>query len=669
MIHWMWHGQQIPITDVQPQSISKQCSDKLHSLNLNNSAKALDAFGKPGAGILVGNINWLGHFDECDGLKDFHYCLVEFNISQVFKVQGIQIPMLYGLCAPQECSEMDVLNGLEYFTDEIPGFSLEANVQPMCAKYPHQDFDAKFFVAMTIFGILFLLVVGSSLYHAWYHSQACRHKPDLNPLEETQGPSHPDTSPLMTSQGPQIHITPGVPRNFEDKEDHLPSDGHVRTDSESKTLKTFNKIIFSWALPQNLPKLLSGNQAKGSIPCLHGIRVLSMLWVILGHTFSMPAMIGTLNPETGINWLKRYGFLFVSNAFFSVDTFFFLSGLLVTYLTLKLMKKEQGKIPWHWFYFHRYWRLSPVLAITMLFYVCVTPYFGHGPYAQSLGVRELCPKYWWTNLLYINNFYPVSGAYMCIGWVWYLANDMQFYVISPIILIPLFFIPWLGLSLIAVLCAASMSVTGILVAVYDFPAASLQFQTQPETHASFSDVIYNKPYCRIPPYLVGMLLGYIFYKYPPKSVKLNWVVALLGWILACGIGYACVYSVYGNYNGEPWPKAGNVVYEMLCRFAWGVFVAWVVFACYYGYGGWVNSFLGHPAWAPLGRLTYSAYLLHPIILTIFIAHQGSAFYLSLALTAFYFAGVSLISYGCAAILSLMVEFPLVGLEKLFIPRG
>ncbi|KAJ8042096.1 Nose resistant to fluoxetine protein 6 [Holothuria leucospilota] len=685
MVHWMWHGQQIPVTNVQSQNISKQCHEKLLMLNLNNSVKALDACGKPGAGILVGNINWLGHFDECDGLKDFHYCLVEFNISEVGEFQGIPIPMQYGLCAPQECSEIDVLNGLEYFTDgskfplrvvsigscveNIPGFSVEANSQPMCAKYPHEDFDAKFFAAVTIFGILFLLVVVSSLYHAWYHSQACHHKPVLNQLEENLGPSHPDTSPLMMSQGPEVHIQTGVPTDFEEKEDHSTSDGHIQVDSESKKLKTFNHIIFSWALPHNLPKLLSVHQTKGAIPCLNGIRVLSMLWVILGHTFWISAMVGTVNPETGVDWLKRYGFLFVLNAFYSVDTFFFLSGLLVTYLTLKQMKKKHGKIAWHWFYFHRYWRLSPVLAMTMLLYVCITPYFGHGPYAQNLGVREFCPKYWWANLLYISNFYPVYSAEMCMGWVWYLANDMQFYIISPLILVPLFFIPWLGLSLIAVLCAASMCTTGILVAVYDFPSAFSEFQTQPGTHATFTDVVYMKPYCRISPYLVGMILGCIFFKYPPKSIKFHWMVALLGWILACGTGYACVYSVYGNYNGEPWPTAGNVVYEMLCRFAWGLFVAWVVFACYYGYGGWVNSFLDHPAWAPLGRLTYSAYLLHPIVVFFFLAHQGSALYLSLGLMAFYFAGVSLISYGCAAIMSLMVEFPLVGLEKLFIPRG
>lgn len=47
--------------------------------------------------------------------------------------------------------------------------------------------------------------------------------------------------------------------------------------------------------------------------------------------------------------------------------------------------------------------------------------------------------------------------------------------------------------------------------------------------------------------------------------------------------------------------------------------------------GWVNTLLGHPAWAPLGRLTFTAYLIHPIVLFIFLSHQGTALYLSLTL--------------------------------------
>lgn len=43
----------------------------------------------------------------------------------------------------------------------------------------------------------------------------------------------------------------------------------------------------------------------------------------------------------------------------------------------------------------------------------------------------------------------------------------------------------------------------------------------------FADVVYNKPYCRITPYLVGMALGYVLYKYPRKSLRIHWVSRLI----------------------------------------------------------------------------------------------------------------------------------------------
>ena len=37
---------------------------------------------------------------------------------------------------------------------------------------------------------------------------------------------------------------------------------------------------------------------------------------------------------------------------------------------------------------------------------------------------DLCDKYWWTNLLYINNFYPKNANDQCLGWGWYLADGI-----------------------------------------------------------------------------------------------------------------------------------------------------------------------------------------------------------------------------------------------------
>lgn len=44
-----------------------------------------------------------------------------------------------------------------------------------------------------------------------------------------------------------------------------------------------------------------------------------------------------------------------------------------------------------------------------------------------------CDKFWWRNLLYINNLYPQRE--MCMVWTWYMANDTQFYVVGIILLL------------------------------------------------------------------------------------------------------------------------------------------------------------------------------------------------------------------------------------------
>ncbi|CAC5376494.1 unnamed protein product [Mytilus coruscus] len=64
-------------------------------------------------------------------------------------------------------------------------------------------------------------------------------------------------------------------------------------------------------------------------------------------------------------------------------------------------------------------------------------YIGNGPLWGFDEVDRLpCERFWWHNLLYINNFQTLQDQ--CLGWTWYLANDMQFYVISPILLLPLY---------------------------------------------------------------------------------------------------------------------------------------------------------------------------------------------------------------------------------------
>ena len=62
----------------------------------------------------------------------------------------------------------------------------------------------------------------------------------------------------------------------------------------------------------------------------------------------------------------------------------------------------------------------------------------------------------------------------------------------------------------------------------------------------------------------------------------------LGWSLATCLAFACIYGLNTEayqVNGSlpPWPV--HVLYGGFARFAWGLSLAWLVFACVKGYGG------------------------------------------------------------------------------------
>ena len=72
----------------------------------------------------------------------------------------------------------------------------------------------------------------------------------------------------------------------------------------------------------------------------------------------------------------------------------------------------------------------------MVFWNGIFPRLGEGTnFLNGHDVPETnkCLTYWWSNLLFINNLYPWRMGGQCIGWVWYLANDFLFFLISPLV--------------------------------------------------------------------------------------------------------------------------------------------------------------------------------------------------------------------------------------------
>jgi hypothetical protein len=171
---------------------------------------------------------------------------------------------------------------------------------------------------------------------------------------------------------------------------------------------------------------------------INGIRVLSLFWVIIGHSFVF-GLVFSSNPLDVIVWSRNVALQLISSAEFSVDTFFVLSGFLTTILFVRQVEKEK-KISVRLmilYYVHRYIRLTPTFLIIVAISINLTPYFGSGPvYPTQIGFEapQCRSQYWWTSILYVGNI--VKPDYVCLPVSWYLHNDMQFHWIAPLALIP-----------------------------------------------------------------------------------------------------------------------------------------------------------------------------------------------------------------------------------------
>ncbi|CAN0116001.1 unnamed protein product, partial [Laminaria digitata] len=158
-----------------------------------------------------------------------------------------------------------------------------------------------------------------------------------------------------------------------------------------------------FSLMLNMDKLVAPPRAGDEFGALDGVRTLSMMWVVLGHVLiyalSGPGFTNTVDvlPRHGEGLLARLSAQVLPGGFLAVDTFFLMSGFLLSSVLLpKLASGSLGR--WRWIgkaYLHRYLRLTPTLAFTTFFVWKVLPLLGEGPgwWPMAVGQADRCRRY------------------------------------------------------------------------------------------------------------------------------------------------------------------------------------------------------------------------------------------------------------------------------------
>ncbi|EDV44675.1 uncharacterized protein Dana_GF20203 [Drosophila ananassae] len=569
--------------------------------------KVIDSWGFLPSGILTGNLIDLGNYDEClsinHAVTSSHSVKGKYCFSRYPLAPNISplLALKTAVCFPASCSAdiMDTMMRKLFRTllnVELGEEDLLVT-EDSCQTSEREPFDGLTIFIIVILSILATLTVLSTILDYFYNG-----KNTLNPL--------------------------------------------VKAFSARANCRFLFQIVETRSNPN-------------VIDCLHGIRCLSFIWVVFGHDYLVYLYSPNLN-YVDLHWWRRSAYsMLLQHAAYSVDTFFFLSGLLLVIIALRTMEKTNGKLNVPLMYLHRFLRLTPILAMAILIYTKILPRMGDGPLYGSVNFDDysVCEKTWAWTLLYVQNYATNS---ICLGHSWYLAVDMQLYILSPLILIALY--KW-GRKGVAGIVMAMLLLASCLFSMMVINNISLMTQSD-----GAMEKIYFSTHTRASPYLIGVLFGYFLHVNRGKAFKLNWVAVVLGWAFSSALLLCCIFSVYGHESNFETPSMlQEAFYLTFTRIAWPLGLSWVVFACMQGYGGIANSILSSPLWQPMSRLSYSAYIFHMFVESLNAGLVRSNTYFSDYQVMLRFWADFGFTILLAFVAFIIIEAPFGNLERLLLP--
>uniref|UniRef100_A0A2S2N858 Nose resistant to fluoxetine protein 6 n=1 Tax=Schizaphis graminum TaxID=13262 RepID=A0A2S2N858_SCHGA len=674
-----WNPVQLPAAS----KLSVQCRDVmktyLEALRRGSfwAAKMADASGRYSSQLFFGNDFWLGSHTLCKELQNkatnqyvppfeakFYVAKLAIKLHDQLTPRTRLISL--GLCMPKYCSSTDVQNMVnvpkEDSESNYRSYSV-LNVRVVPGTYSLWS-DSKFQILLIVVGLVSLLTVIGSGYEMILERRKAR---EFKKRHIAQGNNNESDSKVEFTLD-KMHAI----EKMHNMKSCGNDDGTLEDQDMLFKVSRNEQILLAFSAVSNGRKILHcGPAPSESLTCVHGLRFLSLAWVIMVHTY---LQVFSIAENKTLRTLTERNFMFqtVSNATFSVDTFFFISGLLVTYLYYKTTSKKDGPevavsrtpkcsssilkndtIKFFKLLGYRFIRLTPAYMVVLLMAEVSSRWLRNISVFEPENNNHIsCANYWWRNMLYINSLYPRSE--MCMLWSWYMSNDTQFYVLAVILLlVSARHFKGAVIGLVAFLIGSW--VVTIFIAVH------YNFRARIEEPFGLFDQLYDKPWSRLGPYLFGMFAGWFLFVTKCK-LKMSSLTVAVGWSLSL---FSLAYLVYGLHVVHL-DLAGSALYASVGHSAWGAALAWIVIACCTGHGGCVNSALSCRLLQPLSRLTYCAYLVHPIIMTMTNFQMDGPLHLHNLITMILYFGNAVASFLLSFFISLTFEAPVVNLLKIML---
>ncbi|XP_046392267.1 nose resistant to fluoxetine protein 6-like [Ischnura elegans] len=308
-----------------------------------------------------------------------------------------------------------------------------------------------------------------------------------------------------------------------------------------------------------------------------------------------------------------------------------------------------------------------VLAFISTLYIKM----GSGPewnISASLESKD-CQENWWINALYLNNI--VRTETMCHRVSWYLAADMQLFIVSVPLVYLLIKKPEMGRITLWIFLVASLVIPFCVVYYHHLDPILLTYSKSLRdfgTNHTYRTA-YIPSYMRATPYFIGILTGYLVHYLNNSNKKISVLQANCMQIGAFILGFLPLLSssmfYQSNFVYNPLIAAA---FSSLQRLSWGTSILFGFLVFNAGKEWSVMKILSAKVFVPLGKLTYSAYLVH-ILPQFYDAFSAKTLvHISWYGMIHQTLGDVVIAYSLAFVLSMAIEAPWLNMEKFLLRK-
>ncbi|CDW85512.1 UNKNOWN [Stylonychia lemnae] len=420
-------------------------------------------------------------------------------------------------------------------------------------------------------------------------------------------------------------------------------------------------FLLCFSIPRNLTSLFYDLDNAKKVSYMRALKVFGFIWIsfnfVLGIAFkAFPQNQGDY-PEVTTNF---FSVILLQGQIYGFGLFYFYSGFHHMYenLICIYVKRQNFNVVIFAIRTIIMFFLSMVLITSIM--VAFFPFLGSGPLYAFMSEQifiNTCKKYWWTNLLLINNFYPWNLSDQCGLALTFFSNDVQ----MVLTLIPLYLYLYKNtyrkvfiISFLIIAFGASF----IPTFYYTFTKKVNSF---PNIDTKMAQEILSRLFYRIPLFLCGIALAILKFEYKyvdklndgsfpfHKKFLINLKQKKYCYAILYTVGFSLILfplliqlSNVACVDQSPvpdmtfkalnycWPPLVSAFYNVLCQPMFFTGIILVIIPSMINLSDILRPLVSSHLFQILEELTYSAYLLHFVIVSWYFASREQDIILTLS---------------------------------------